>query len=95
MTKLQTIEDVNRALDMEYAIRAAGLRTMKRAEDRLSCGRVADLLEIRRDLFKALLERLHEVAVPGALHEIGMAVSRAIDADDDSVKHWRNLAGQR
>lgn len=95
MTKLQTIEDVNRALDAEFAIRAAGLREMKPAEQKLSASRIADLHEIRRDLFKELLGRLHEIVVSGAEHDVATATSRAIDADDNSVTFWRSLAGAR
>lgn len=95
MTNLRTIEDVNRALDTEFAIRAAGLREMKPAEQKLSASRIADLHEIRRDLFKELLNRLHEVVVADAVRDMATATSRAIDADDNSVSFWRGLAGAR
>lgn len=92
---MKTIEDVNRALDTEYAIRAAGLREMKPTEQRLSASRIADLHEVRRDLFRELLGRLHEIVVAGAVSDMASAISRAMDADDGSVKFWRNLAGAR
>lgn len=92
---MKTIEEVNRALDAEFAVRAAGLRGMKRSEQQLSASRIADLHEIRRDLFRELLGRLHEIVVGGSVSDMATAISRAIDADDNSVSFWRGMAGAR
>lgn len=94
-TKLATIEDVSLALQETLALDGAEHRALKPAERRQRAARLADLYEMRARMFAELIDRLHDVVVPGALYDVASATARGMQADRDSMRFWRGQAGAR
>lgn len=94
-TELKTIQDVNKALDAELALSGEEHRALKPAARRQRAARLADLFEMRAQLFEELLDNLHNVAVAAAVNDVATAIARGAQADRDSMRFWRIQAGAR
>lgn len=88
-----TIQNVSDRIGELCAIPAAELRAMKPAERRQRASHLADLYEIRAQLFAEL--DLATAVLPGAVKDVAMGMARAADNDKDSVKFWRHEAGAK
>lgn len=91
-TKLDTVDKVSDAISALVSITSAELRAYKPAQRRERAARLADLYEIRAQLF----DETDLFSVPaGQVRTFAVAIARAAQADRDSMRFWRNEAGAR
>jgi hypothetical protein len=86
-----TIKQVSERI--HQVIDGSNPRDLKPAQRRQRAQQLADLYEIRAQLFAEI--DLATAVIPAALDDLAMATARAADNDRDSMKFWRGEAGRR